>query len=102
VTDLSVRYDSIANVARLNWKYASGRKERYWFVIYRAEYQGIVTEYSSVGGSAREFQDRRVQKSMSYRYAIRVRAEGGAESPLSNLAEIHIGEPTAGGAGQKR
>ena len=102
VTDLTARYDSTANVVRLNWKHASGRKERYWFVIYRAEYQGIVTEYASVEGSAREYQDRRVQKSMSYHYAIRVKAEGGAESPLSTIAEIRAGEPTAGGAGQKK
>jgi uncharacterized protein len=94
VTDLRVLYDAKLKRVRLNWKYHDRRKEQYWFVIYRGEGQGMVSEYSSVAGAAREFQDQRVQNSVSYKYAVRVKAEGGAESPLSENATILLQKPT--------
>lgn len=92
VTDLKARYDAKSKRVRLDWKYASRRKERYWFVVYRAEDQAMVTEYNSVEGSAHGFEDSRVRQSASYRYAVRVKADGGAESPLSDTAVISVGE----------
>lgn len=90
VKDLSVHYDTTSKTVKLNWKYASPRKERFWFVIYRAENQALVTEYSSLEGSAREFQDHSVHRSLSYKYAVRVKTEGGAESQLSESAVIRM------------
>ncbi len=97
---LSARYDSTAGRVILTWQYGSHRKERYWFVIYRAQGQEGVTEYSSVDGSARQFQDRQVQRSASYRYAIRVKTAGGAESSLSDSAEIRTGGQPVKGKGR--
>jgi hypothetical protein len=90
VKDLSVHYDTTSKTVKLNWKYASPRKERFWFVIYRAENQALVTEYSSLEGSAREFQDHTVHRSTSYKYAVRVKTEEGAESQLSESAVIRM------------
>lgn len=92
VTELSARYIPTSRQVRLQWKYAPRRKEKYWFVIYRAQDKSPVMEYSSAVGTTREFEDRRVEKSTSYKYSIRVKAEGGAESPLSEITEIRVGD----------
>ncbi len=90
VTGLRARYDSAAQRIKLNWQYASSRKEKFWFVIYRSEGDAAPMQYSSVGGVIREFEDNRVQNSKSYKYRIRVVADGGAESPLSEIAGVQI------------
>ena len=102
VTDLKVHYDAKSKRVRLDWKYASRRKERYWFVVYRAEDQAVVTEYNSVEGTARGFEDHRVRQSISYRYAVRVKADGGAESSLSDTAVIYVGGTSGKGEGRNK
>ncbi len=101
VTDLRATYDAKLKRVRLDWKYTSKRKERFWFVVYRAEGQDLVTEYSSVAGSVREFHDLHAKNAFAYKYAVRVKADRGAESPLSESVTINNTAPSTGGSSKK-
>jgi hypothetical protein len=90
VTNVGAVYDVKSKKVRVTWKYAAPKKEKIWFVVYRAADKAVVTEYASTDGAVREFQDARITRPASYSYAVRVKAEGGAESPLSEHAVITI------------
>ncbi len=103
VTDLVAAYEKKTKEVLVRWKYSTPRKEKYWFVVYRSENQSPLMEYSSTPGSAREFRDLRVKASDSYRYSIRVKAEGGAQSSLSDTTMVRVAEmeDRPGGGGNK-
>lgn len=96
VSDLIARYDRKGREVLLRWKYSTRRKEKYWFVVYRSENQSPLMEYSSTSESAREFRDVRVNESDTYRYSIRVKVAGGAQSPLSDTTAVDIKAQTSG------
>jgi hypothetical protein len=90
VTDLSGTYEKKAKEILVRWKYSTRRNEKYWFVVYRSENQSPLMEYSSTKGTIREFRDPRVKTSATYRYSIRVMADGGAQSSLSDTTEVSV------------
>lgn len=96
VSNLTGRYDRRRKEVLLRWKYPRREKEKYWFVVYRSENQSPLMEYSSASGRAREFRDARVNGADTYRYAIRVKVEGGAQSPLSDTTAVNIKARTSG------
>jgi len=90
VSELSANYDKKNKNVLVRWKYSTRRKEQYWFVVYRSENKSPMMEYSSAAGNVREFRDDRVKGSDIYHYAIRVKVEGGAQSPLSDTTVVTI------------
>jgi uncharacterized protein len=95
ISDLSGQYNKRKKEVLLRWKYFTRKKEKYWFVVYRSENQSPVMEYSSAPGNVREFRDARVRESDTYRYTIRVKVGGGAQSPLSDTVAVDIKAQTS-------
>ncbi len=83
VDNLKVEKEPRSKKIILSWRYNPWRKERIWFVVYRAIGNGSLMELASVDGAKRLFEDDRATAAGAYRYAVKVMGDGGVESPLS-------------------
>lgn len=95
VTKVAVKGDTAAHTATLTWEYpkpAAGMKMR--FIIYRSVGLGPLQQYKAVPGDKRLFVDTATELGGSHQYAIRALFDDdGAESELSQRAEINMGTP---------
>ena len=83
VENLKADKDIRTKKITLSWQYRPRRKETLWFVIYRAMGTASLMELASVDGAKRSYEDDRATTAGLYRYAVKVRGQGGVESPLS-------------------
>ncbi len=83
VVNLKAEKDPKTKQITLTWQYHSARNEKFWFVIYRGVGSGALLELGSVDSAQRLYRDDRASAAGSYRYAVKVKGEGGLESPLS-------------------
>ena len=88
VENLTVKKDPRTKRITLSWKYSPWRKEKIWFVVYRAMGNGSLMELTSVDGAKRSYEDDRATAAGAYRYAVKVMGEGGVESPLSAAVSV--------------
>lgn len=88
--NLTATYDAKSGSITVRWQYKTNRKEKYWFVIYRAYARPQVVQYRSVEESARMFKDSNLSGKGVYRYAVKVMTATGAESPLSSTVEVTV------------
>ncbi len=88
--NLQAIYDQKNNAVKLKWSYTPSKKEKYWFVIYRAYNSDKISQYKSVPASSTIFNDGLLVGKGSYKYAIRVLSENGGDSGLSVGVNIDI------------
>lgn len=88
IEDLRVEKDPKTDRVSLSWQYHTGRKEKYWFVVYRAIGNGPLLELASVDSTQHVYHDDRASGAGQYRYAVKVMGEGGVESPLSPAVSV--------------
>ncbi|MDX1671039.1 MAG: hypothetical protein R3211_01760, partial [Balneolaceae bacterium] len=87
----SVDYDSSRKVIEIRWTYSDAIDEEYYFVIYRANGNGVPESYKALPGDQRQFTDRTIQTGKIYRYAVKVKMRSGAQSKLSTQREVNTG-----------
>ena len=83
-------YNQKTGTITVRWQYNTTRKEKYWFVVYRAVNRPQLVQYRSVDASARMFQDSNLSGKGVYHYAIKTMTATGAESPLSVATEVEV------------
>lgn len=88
----TVRYDSTEKRVILEWSYSGPEDEEHYFVVYRSTSGNPPATYKAVEGEQRSFEDRSVVEGYTYRYAIKVRMRDGAQSRLSGIRNIKIGQ----------
>jgi len=92
VTSLRASYDAGRKSVVLHWNHDGAPTETFQYVLYRARDNGPMTRYEGVAGEARDFEDRLLVGEGRYTYAIRVLTDSGAESPLSDRAQVDVVE----------
>ena len=86
VTNVAISYDSTKKTAHLSWKY-SGKNEDYFFIIYRSVDGRAIAQYKAVKKNELSFDEPLVYNG-NYSYAVKVHANIGAESPLSEQVSV--------------
>jgi len=75
-TELNAQYLADGRAVAIRWK-AEPMEDDCFYILYRAEGDGALRTLSSVDQGKTAFNDRNIQKGVTYRYAIEVRKPGG-------------------------
>ena len=81
VENFTAEYKQSNKTVSLTWDYTPLKKERIWYVIYKAIGEDSFKEYKAVNGAIFTFVDNNV-KSGSIKYAIVVMTSQGGESEM--------------------
>jgi len=90
VTALRAGFDKGGKKVVLDWAYSSRKQENFFFVVYKKTPGGLLREFRAVESSQLSFSDPDLTGNGLYEYAIKVRAENGAESQLSEHAQTNV------------
>jgi uncharacterized protein len=90
VTDVNAVFERGRRTVRLSWVYRPVRDEPFTFVVYRRVKGGSWLELRTLERAARTYSDRELDGSGTYDYALLVRGERGAQSPLSASAQTTV------------
>lgn len=91
VENFTATYLPNDNAVALSWNYSAEPAEKYWFVIYKAMGDNILTQYKSVESTAKVFTDKQVTNA-TYHYGIAVMTSLGGESAIVTTSII-VGTP---------